>query len=318
MAYVSTNNWMSALDSSLTLDKISMPGTHDSGTEKAPPGGARTQNFGIYTQLNDGIRFLDIRVKANGSKSDPLNIYHGSISCDISLGDVLNDCLRFLSENSSETIVMLMNAATSSVKDVQEKFDDYVAQEKYQNLFYLGTRVPTLQQSQSKIVLLRRFPGNAGIDLSHGWKKNETFALTTPENQVFEIEDQYQEHDTHKKMAAVEFSINSATATPNDGVMHITYNSISLGGHTPYQYGWGGGLGKVDPKMNPGLTEFLQSKQEGKRFGIVVLDFYNNEASNIDNRNTELVINTNPGAMLKTGAKANSSTTSKKDHSYTI
>ena len=297
MSHVSTNNWMSALDKSLTLDKISIPGTHDSGTEKAPPIGARTQNFGIYTQLNDGIRFLDIRVTANGSKSDPLNIYHGIISCDISLGDVLNDCLRFLSENPSETIIMLMNAATSSVEGVQEKFDDYIAQEKYHNLFYLGTRVPTLQQSQGKIVLLRRFSGSSGIDLSHGWKVDETFVLTTPENQVFEIEDQYKEHDTHKKMAAVESSINRAIENPNDGVMHITYNSISQGGHTPYQYCWGGGLGKVDPMMNPGLTAFLERKQKGDRFGIVVLDFYNNEAGNIDNRNTELIINTNSYVM---------------------
>ena len=304
MSHVSTKNWMSALDKSLTLDKISIPGTHDSGTEKAPPIGARTQNFGIYTQLNDGIRFLDIRVTANGSKSDPLNIYHGIISCDISLGDVLNDCLRFLSENPNETVIMLMNAATSSVEGVQEKFDYYVGQEKYRNLFYLGARVPKLQQSQGKIVLLRRFTGSSGIDLSHGWKVDETFALTTPENQFFEIEDQYKEHDTHKKMAAVESSINRAIQTPNDSVMHITYNSISQGGHTPYQYCWGGGLGKVEPMMNPGLKEFLQRKQKGDRFGIVVLDFYNNEASNIDNSNTELIINTNSDVMLETGTKA--------------
>lgn len=299
MTDVTTKNWMKALDRSLTLDKISMPGTHDSGTEKAPAGGARTQNFGIYTQLNDGIRFLDIRVKTNGSMPDPLNIYHGDFSCDISLGDVLTDCLRFLSENPSETLVMLMDAATDSIKNVQEKFDDYIAQDKYRQLFYLDTRVPTLQQSQGKIVLLRRFAGNTGIDLSYGWKKNQSFTLTTPEKQLFEIEDQYKEHDTHKKMAAVEASINSAITNPNDGVMHITYNSIAQGGHTPYQYAWGGGLSKVDPIMNPGLTEFLQRQQVGARFGIVVLDFYNNEASNPDNRNAELIIATNPGVVLK-------------------
>lgn len=299
MTDVTTKNWMKALDKRLTLDQISMPGTHDSGTAKAPPGAARTQNFDIYTQLNDGIRFLDIRVDANGSESDPLNIYHGIISCGISLGNVLDDCLIFLLKNPSETLVMLMDAATGSVKNVQEKFDDYIAQEKYQSLFYLESRVPTLQQCQGKIVLLRRFAGNTGIDLSYGWKVNETFTLTTPEQQIFEIEDQYKEHNTHKKLAAVEASINSAITNPDDGVMHITYNSIAQGGHTPYQYAWGGGLSKVDPMMNPGLTEFLQRQQVGARFGIVVLDFYNNEASNPDNRNAELIIATNPGVVLE-------------------
>ncbi|WP_436323808.1 phosphatidylinositol-specific phospholipase C [Vibrio cidicii] len=319
MTYVETRNWMSALDPQLTLDQISLPGTHDSGTQKAPAGPARTQNFDIYTQLNDGIRFLDIRVKANGSKLDSLSIFHGIVSCDISFGDVLDDCLKFLSENPTETIVMLMDAATGSGNDIQAKFDEYIALEKYQHLFYLGSRVPTLAQAQSKIVLLRRFPGSMGIDLSKGWEKNKTFTITTPENQVFAIEDQYQEHDTHKKMAAVQASIDNAIAIPDDGVMHLTYNSISYSflGHTPYQYAWGGGIGKVNPKMNPGLGEFLRNKTRGNRFGIVVLDFYNNELGHIDNSVAELVISTNIGVALKNNANASEPVVNREDHSYT-
>ncbi|MEZ8226704.1 phosphatidylinositol-specific phospholipase C [Vibrio splendidus] len=318
MADVSTKNWMSALDKNLTLDSISMPGTHDSGTQKALKGGARTQNFGIYDQLSDGIRFLDIRVKPNGPELDPLNIYHGDFSCGISFGDVLNDCLKFLSENPSESVVMLMNAATNSDKDIQTKFDEYLKQEKYKHLFYLEPRIPALHEAQSKIVLLRRFDGDEGIDLSNGWEKNATFTLTTPENQVFRIEDEYQQHDTHKKMATVHSSINRAMETPNDNAVHITYNSISLGGHSPYQYAWGGGFGKVDPKMNPGLTEFLAEQQKGKRFGIVVLDFYNNEEGHIDNRNAELIINANSGVDLKNSEYARSSSIIKEDHSYLV
>jgi len=318
MADVSTKNWMSALDKNLTLDSISIPGTHDSGTQKAPKGGPRTQNFGIYEQLSNGIRFLDIRVKPNGPELDPLNIYHGDFSCGISFGDVLNDCLNFLSENPSEAVVMLMNAATSGDKDIQTNFNQYLKQEKYKQLFYLGSKIPALHEAQSKIVLLRRFDGDEGIDLSNGWEKNATFTLTTPENQVFQIEDEYQQHDTHKKMATVHSSINRAIETPNDKAVHITYNSISLGGHTPYQYAWGGGFGKVDPKMNPGLTEFLAEQQKGKRFGIVVLDFYNNKEGHIDNRNTELVISTNPGVNLISAERINSSSTVNEDHSYTV
>ncbi|MBE3668509.1 phosphatidylinositol diacylglycerol-lyase [Vibrio navarrensis] len=318
MTYVETRNWMSALDHQLTLDQISLPGTHDSGTQKAPAGPARTQNFGIYTQLNNGIRFLDIRVKANDSKLDPLSIFHGIVNCDISFADVLDDCQQFLSENPTETIVMLMNAATGNGNDIQVKFDEYIAQKKYQHLFYLGSRMPTLTAVQSKIVLLRRFPGNIGIDLSKGWKKNKTFTLTTPENQVFAIEDQYQEHDTRKKMAAVQASIDSAIAAPDDGVMHLTYNSISFSllGHTPYQYAWGGGIGKISPKMNPGLAEFLRGKKKGNRFGIVVLDFYNNELGHIDNSVTELVISTNPGVALNNNANERDPIVNHKDHSY--
>ena len=135
---------------------------------------------------------------------------------------------------------------------------------------------------------------------------------------MFRIEDEYQQHDTHKKMATVHSSLNRAMETPNDNAVHITYNSISLGGHAPYQYAWGGGFGKVDPKMNPGLTEFLAEQQKGKRFGIVVLDFYNNEEGHIDNRNAELIINANSGVDLKNSEYARSSSTIKEDHSYLV
>ncbi|NQY65348.1 MAG: hypothetical protein HRT38_16850 [Alteromonadaceae bacterium] len=60
---ITTENWISNLEGSVTLDKLSIPGTHDSGASKARKGQAHNQNFDIITQLNDGIRFLDIRVK---------------------------------------------------------------------------------------------------------------------------------------------------------------------------------------------------------------------------------------------------------------
>ncbi|KKE84785.1 phosphatidylinositol-specific phospholipase C [Pseudoalteromonas luteoviolacea] len=298
MASVSTKNWMSTLSDDLTLDKISIPGTHDSGTQKAPPGAARTQNFNIYTQLNDGIRFLDIRVKTNNSEEEPLRIYHGDVTCNLSFGAVLNECKSFLLENTDETIVMLMNAATSRVKNVQEKFDFYLQKEAFKNLFYLKTKIPTLQESRGKIILLRRFDGDLGIDLSNGWQDNATFTLITPECQKFRIEDQYNEHNTHKKMSAVQSLIDSAVMDPDDGDMYITYNSIAFASHTPYQYAWGGGVGKVDPKMNPGLTSYLRDKQKGSRLGIVVFDFYNNEVGKIDNKNIELIINKNHDVCL--------------------
>ncbi|MBQ4838551.1 MULTISPECIES: phosphatidylinositol-specific phospholipase C [Pseudoalteromonas] len=298
MASVSTKNWMSTLSNNLTLDKISMPGTHDSGTQKAPPGGARTQNFDISTQLKDGIRFLDIRVKTNGNKQDPLNIYHSYSDCDLTFGTVLKECKSFLSENTDETIVMLINAATSGVRHVQEKFNFYLQEDAFKNLFYLETKIPTLRESRGKIILFRRFSGNLGIDLSKGWKDNATFTLITPEEQVFRIEDQYKEHNTHKKMAAVQSSINSAANAPENGEMYITYNSIAFASHTPYQYAWGGGAGKVSPKMNPGLTKYLKDKCQGSRLGIIVFDFYNNETGNIDNENVRLIINTNHNVSL--------------------
>jgi 1-phosphatidylinositol phosphodiesterase len=303
MKNISTQNWMSALDETITLDKLSIPGTHDSGTEKTGKGAGHTQNFDIRTQLDDGIRFLDIRVKNKGkNEKDPLQIYHGSLNCEISYGDVLNDCKKFLELNPSEIIIMLMNAASDGDKNIEEGFDKYVSNPSYHDLFCLKTVPPNLSKLRGKVVLFRRFlskkSSENGVDLSKGWKDNATFDLSTPQGVKFYIEDNYKEHDTHEKLKDVKSTIVKATSNPNDGVMYITYNSISQGSHTPYQYAWGGGLGKVDPMMNPGLEDFLKTQQDGKRLGTVMLDFYNNETGKINKRNVELIIDSNEGVQL--------------------
>jgi 1-phosphatidylinositol phosphodiesterase len=295
-------NWMSNLDGNTTIDKLSIPGTHDSGTSDLKKiidkGPAHTQNFNIITQLNDGIRFLDIRVMhKEGRPADPLQIYHGAIECQISFGNVLDACTKFLKENTQETIIMLINAASGNGKDIQQYFDVYLQQPQYQSLFNLESVPPTLAKLRGKVVLFRRFPGDMGVDLSFDWY-NTTFPVTNPEAVKFKIEDQYNQHDTKKKLCDVETMIRSAINNPNDGVIYITFNSISQGGHTPYQYAWGGGLGRVNPKMNPGLESYLKSDSGTNRFGVIMLDFYNNENGNINNNNTKLIINSNLGVEL--------------------
>lgn len=296
-----TRNWMSSLSDDTTLDKISIPGTHDSGTQKTGAGPAHTQNFGISDQLNNGIRFLDIRVtyKKSNPQDDPLQIYHGIINCEISFGDVLNDCVNFLNTNTRETIIMLVNSASGKDTNIQQYFDVYLLQARYQNLFYLQPVPTNLGAMRKKVVLFRRYLGTGGVDLSQpgAWQDNKTFPLTTPQGVKFYIEDQYSQHDTHKKWDAVESNLNSAMSHPTDGTIFITFNSISFGAHTPYQYAWGGGIGRVNPKMNPALQSYLEKNQGEKRFGIIPLDFFNNESGNINNTNTELIISSNTNAI---------------------
>lgn len=290
-----TENWMSNLDDNLTLDKISIPGTHDSGTWKTGKGAAHTQNFGIMTQLHDGIRFLDIRVKHKGGRdNDPLQIYHGIINCDTSFGEVLTTCADFLKKNPTETIIMLIDAASGDGKNIQKDFDFYLSQTEYKDLFNLEPVPPKLAEIRGKVVLFRRFPGNKGVDLSTGWKKDATFTLKTPEGVQFKIEDNYKEHNTKKKAKLVEKNIASSINNPDDGVIYITYNSISQGfTHTPYQYAWGGGLGRVEPAMNPYLTSYLSEHPGQKTFGVIMLDYYNNKKGSINNGNVTLIINAN-------------------------
>ncbi|WP_228453080.1 hypothetical protein [Chryseobacterium sp. CH1] len=63
---VQMNSWMAGLQDNISLSKISIPGTHDSGARIDAPvvsGTAKTQDLSIAEQLNAGVRFLDIRCR---------------------------------------------------------------------------------------------------------------------------------------------------------------------------------------------------------------------------------------------------------------
>jgi 1-phosphatidylinositol phosphodiesterase len=288
-------DWMSKLNGSHTLDKFSIPGTHDSGTKNTGAGVAHTQNFNIATQLEDGIRFLDIRLDGVTKFDDKLVVKHGCILCFLDFEEVLESCSSFLKKNSRETIIMLVDSSGCLFNDIEERFKTYLEKDKFKNLFNLEGGIPTLDIARGKIVLFRRFEikgsGVMGVDLSKDWEKDKTFSLTTPQGDKFEIEDEYKQHNTPEKVIAVEDNLNKAIANPDDGVMYMTYNSISAGGHTPYQYAWGGT--GIDPAMNPSLQIYLDGKTGDRRFGLVILDFYNDKGS--QNGITEAVIMSNDG-----------------------
>ena len=288
-------SWMSHLKGIYTLDRYTIPGTHDSGTKNTGDGAAHTQNFGIYDQLQDGIRFLDIRLDGVTAFDNELVVKHGCILCFLNFSDVLNDCKTFLASNNRETIIMLVNASGCLFNDIASRFENYLAQDAYKNLFYLGDTLPTLDQVRGKVVLFRRFEADTsdaplGIDLSSGWLDNATFTLTTPQGQHFQIEDQYAEHDTHVKARVVDDALGVALENQGNGTMYITYNSISSTlFHTPYMYAWGGS--GIDPALNPHLESCLAVSPGAQQLGPVMLDFYNNQGS--QNQLVEMLIAAN-------------------------
>src|SRR5206468_7739138 len=100
------NNWMTSLNGNLSLSQISIPGTHDSGALSEPfPGTAKCQNNSIAQQLNDGVRYLDIRLHYNSGTS--LNTQHGIVDEGQSFDTVLTGAvLPFLASNPTECVIM--------------------------------------------------------------------------------------------------------------------------------------------------------------------------------------------------------------------
>ena len=83
------DNWMANLPDSMLVRKVSIPGTHDSGTAgvRFPMRHyARTQTMDLSEQWDAGIRFFDLRPKpADGT----IKIYHGPADCHLTLEDAL-------------------------------------------------------------------------------------------------------------------------------------------------------------------------------------------------------------------------------------
>ncbi len=119
---------MTPLDGALSISRLSIPGTHNSGaTIEKLSGTAKCQNLTIGQQLDAGVRFLDIRCRHT---NDGFTIYHGSVNQNLRFTEVLDVTLGFLTANPGETVIMSVKEAHKSennTRGFEATFDSYVA-----------------------------------------------------------------------------------------------------------------------------------------------------------------------------------------------
>lgn len=258
--------WMKSI-SDRPVNKMSIPGTHDSGTARFKyfpnVGIAHCQNFGISEQLRDGIRFFDLRLFPFD------NISHNIVICEESWTSIMKEMSDFLDKHNKEFIIVLLGAAIfdlwtkSMIETVEETF-------KNNSKLFIGNFSGniSIDQLRGKIVVLKR-QADCPVGTLLKFEDNKTF-----ENGNFSIEDEYKEHDTNVKLETVTKHLSNAKDNKDGNKFYITFNSIAgTFFRTPYAYAWGG-LG-IDPEMNPALLSYLKKNtQENKYFGVILLDFY--------------------------------------------
>ena len=98
----STSNWMTPLDDDIYISQLSIPGTHDAATKNCSLTQGRCQDLTIAEQLDMGIRFFDLRPTSSGT------IYHGELSCGITLEEVWTAFNDFLDDNPGEFLFTLL------------------------------------------------------------------------------------------------------------------------------------------------------------------------------------------------------------------
>lgn len=107
-----SSNWMEKISDETKLSVMSIPGTHDSATQYVSLSPIfQCQDTDIKTQLENGYRYLDIRLVL---KNDNFVLKHNFAKCKkersifstpLTLDDVLEDIYTFLDKHPSETVI---------------------------------------------------------------------------------------------------------------------------------------------------------------------------------------------------------------------
>lgn len=260
--------WMSLIPDETPLRMLTIPGTHDSGALHGTLL-AQCQDMTIREQLDAGIRFLDIRCKLEDGE---LKVYHGIFYQYLSLDDVLNDCIDFLTTNPDEAIIMSMRNENDGASYDEKiafsaRMDEYIVQSS--DYWFLGNSMPTLAEARSKIVLFRRYAySDKGINMSSGWADNATFTIGS-----IKVQDQYivsSLGDIQTKWNTVRSILDEA----KNGNTHLAYVNFCSGHNVPWV------LPKTVARGNAFrsgvldyLVSYLNDNPDPARLGCVLMDF---------------------------------------------
>jgi len=166
---LSGSNWMKGLDGSKKLSVFSIPGTHDSAARGHSLEWVNCQDWSIFSQLKNGVRFFDMRVKL---KNEHWVMVHGEYELGFNFEhDMLDPIYRFLDLYPSECIIMRIQRDSGGSVGFNETFAKYV--NKKRNRWLLQSNIPTLNMCRGKIfTLTSKWKPPSGIKVRK-WKSEK-------------------------------------------------------------------------------------------------------------------------------------------------
>lgn len=191
---VDYSNWLGELSDDTQLGSLSIPGTHNSAACHIALPSVKCQGATVTEQLENGVRFLDVRVGKNplksGEEANELTVVHGKFPVRIPFpkrfSSTLEEVYDFLNEHQSEcVIVSIKQEGTGEWDNELDEFanliwDNYIGPN--QDRWFLGTELPRLGDARGKAVLFRRF----GV---HNEEKRRQFGFGAATWQYNTIED---------------------------------------------------------------------------------------------------------------------------------
>lgn len=277
-------DWMADLPNDIPLNRIDLPGTHDSGTQYVQLAFfSKCQSKGVGEQLEAGFRYLDIRLGVN-AHHDIFQLMHGFTDCKwggpmpwndpLYLDVVLDECYEFLKSHPTETVVFAVKQehGEESVAQFEEMLAAYIQEDP--EYWLLTDTIPSLGEARGKLVLLRRYEDAAGLGAAAGipflWDNqngHEDVSLNAAvcDNGSYRlwVQDRYEYGAADKWNAFLE-GIAAYNADGGEGDIALSFLSTkgtAAYGH-PYRYA---------KTLNPKLLH--TEPGEGERWGWVVVDF---------------------------------------------
>lgn len=232
-------DWMGDLPDDMRLSEMSLPGTHDTMAYKVSDsspcslpiakGYTLTQSMDLKTQLDAGIRVLDIRAR---HIDDAFAMHHGPCYLSSNFDDVLSEARDFLTDHPTETVLMRVkpeHTEENVTRDFEDTFVEYM--NDYGIKFFWNPSNsnnptnPTLGELRGKIVILQQFKGTLyGLDYS--------------DPDVFTIQDNYKVPlmgDLYARWLAIKFHLILALDDGwEPGKIFINYLS-GTGGPQPWK-----------------------------------------------------------------------------------
>ncbi|MFF0477306.1 phosphatidylinositol-specific phospholipase C [Streptomyces sp. NPDC004284] len=251
---VDVRAWMGEKGDGTPLQRLTIPGTHDSG---ARFGGAwsECQNTTVAQQLDSGVRFLDVRCRVTGGS---FAIHHGASYQNMMFGDVLVACRDFLAAHPSETVLMRVKQEYSEESDATFRavFDDYLDRRGWRSLFLIGDTLPLLGEARGRVVLLADNGGLPGLR----WG-GSAFAIQDDWNALPDA-----------KYPKIQAQFRAAVAQP--GRLYV--NFVSTSAYLPPRWN--------SDRLNPWVHGFLDSAELAGQvgLGIVPMDFPNTRAGLVE------------------------------------
>jgi 1-phosphatidylinositol phosphodiesterase len=253
-------NWMSKVNGDTLINQLSMPGTHDSGaTHSIFDVSGKCQDDSISSQLNMGVRFLDLRLQA---RNNTFHIVHDFVDQGLTFDSVLKDCVNFVKNNDSEFLLLSIKEEYSPV-NTDKWFDELLLEyiNQYPDIIKKDKSLPqTLEECRGNIYILSRFNTTEfGIEAHYGWQDNTSFEM----NGIF-VQDHYDCGNKENKIASIESAFEVSKNTSDKLVLNFTSCYFDL----PFPPTYAGSAANV---INPWLDNFLANFTGDT--GIVVMDF---------------------------------------------